>query len=709
MSPGSAPTPKAEQAHLPSLVDPRRRLRAAPALAAAIAFACLAAAPPPAAAAAPQISAAWSTEVVATSARLHAEIDPEGAATTYHFDYLTAAAYEANLKAGREGFQGALKAPAGADPSLGAGTAALAVYQILAALSPETAYRYRVVAVNGAAATLETNPAGAPLLFTTEALGGASLLLDGRAWEMVSPPDKNGGQVDAPESLWGGGDLQAAAAGGAVTFSSEASFGEGAAGSPPASQYLSTRSASGWATRNITPATPSGSYGDEPDGVPFRLFSSDLSRTLMLDGRRCEAGEECPRPYSLWEAGAFRALPGAAAGMRVLSASADLGRVVFEAEGGPLYEWSGGGLAPTSLLPSSAGPGATFQAASSDRSFSFYTEGGHLYRYSAGSEAAADLTPSGGVEGVLGIAAAGAVVYYQAEAGLFRWDSGTTTQVAAGADAAQESDWPPATGTSRVSGDGSALAFLSKARLTGYDNTDQSTALPDSELFLWRAGSGLACVSCNPTNERPIGPASIPGAVANGSTRIYKPRDLVVGGGRLFFDSADALVLSDTNGAPDAYEWEADGLGGCAAPGGCLGLLSSGRFASGASFADASASGADAFFLTEGSLLPADPGSLDLYDAREGGGFPEPPTPIACEGDACQSLPSAPEDPQPGTLLSGPGNPSLHFPPRRCPKRKRRVKRHGKVRCVARHKRRRHARRHVHRKHRGHRHRAARR
>jgi hypothetical protein len=99
-------------------------------------------------------------------------------------------------------------------------------------------------------------------------------------------------------------------------------------------------------------------------------------------------------------------------------------------------------------------------------------------------------------------------------------------------------------------------------------------------------------------------------------------------------------------------------------------LISSGRVGS-AAFADASADGSDAFFLTAASLLGADTGSLDLYDARAGGGFPEASPPIPCLGDACQGPPSVPEDPLPGSaLFVGHGNP---VPPRakRCTKRQR--------------------------------------
>ena len=168
-----------------------------------------------------------------------------------------------------------------------------------------------------------------------------------------------------------------------------------------------------------------------------------------------------------------------------------------------------------------------------------------------------------------------------------------------------------------------------------------------------------------------------------GSADSYKPRVLSASGRRVFFDSRDALVLSDTNKDDDAYEWEAQGEGGCARAQGCVSLISSGRASEGASFVDASADGSDAFFLTDGSLVPADPGAVDLYDARAGGGFPEPAQPIICEGDNCQSLPPAPVDPTLTTLQPGPGNPPVRY--------QHRHKRHHKHRHRGKH---RHGKRH---------------
>ena len=440
-------------------------------------------------------------------------------------------------------------------------------------------------------------------------------LPDCRAYELVSPVEKNGGAIQGFGGNADGDVLQAAADGDSATYSSSASFA-GGSGAPVASQYLSRRTESGWLTENITGSTESGAYGHAPTGVPYQLFSEDLDRGLLLEGRRCAEGEACPRSYLLRDSagGALTSLPTQAAGMRVAAASADLSRIVFENEAGEAFEWNGGGgLTPTSPPPPSGGP-------------------------------------------------------------------------------------------TRTSADGKTAAFLSTEPLTGYDNTDQSTGEPDSEVFLENA-SGLHCVSCNPSGEPPLGPSSIPGAIANGegpnATRVYEPRNLSTDGRRLFFDSGDRLVNGDASAAQDVYEWESPGSGSCeqsspdffATAAGCIFLISSGSSSEPSSFIDASASGRDAFFLTGASLLERDPGSFDLYDAREQGGFSEAQPPIPCEGDACQSVPNPPEDPSPGTLVSGFPNAPVRFPPARCPKGKHRVKRHGKSRCVGRHSHHRHGRR----------------
>jgi phosphodiesterase/alkaline phosphatase D-like protein/sugar lactone lactonase YvrE len=230
--------------------------------------------------------------------------------------------------------------------------------------------------------------------------------------------------------------------------------------------------------------------------------------------------------------------------------------------------------------------------------------------------------------------------------------------------------------TARVSPDGRWLAFESHGSPTGYDNRDASSGQPDGEIYLYHAPGGggeagtLVCASCNPTGARPDGGSSVPAW----TTQKYQSRYLS-NGGRLFFDSSDALVPQDTNGAEDVYQYEPP-EGGEESPAndtcttqsstygpasaGCVSLISSGTAPEPSSFMDASESGDDVFFRTAARLSTRDEDSAyDIYDARVGGGEPEPTKPVECQGDACQNPVGAPEDLTPGSLtFSGPGNPT---------------------------------------------------
>src|SRR6185295_20286513 len=98
--------------------------------------------------------------------------------------------------------------------------------------------------------------------------------------------EKNGGRVDPPETIAKGGVLQAAAQGGLITYSSASSFAAGT-GAPIASQYLGSRTPGGWLTQNLTTPVFSASFHLTDQGVPYRIFSTDLSRALLLNGDRC--------------------------------------------------------------------------------------------------------------------------------------------------------------------------------------------------------------------------------------------------------------------------------------------------------------------------------------------------------------------------------------------------------------------------------------
>jgi hypothetical protein len=252
-------------------------------------------------------------------------------------------------------------------------------------------------------------------------------------------------------------------------------------------------------------------------------------------------------------------------------------------------------------------------------------------------------------------------------------------------------------------------AFVSHASPTGYDNTDADSGEADAEVFLYDAeangGEGeLRCVSCNPSGARPAGrkvgskeegktQVWVAGQIPGWEYQLHPSRVLSEDGSRLFFESFDALVPSDTNGAVDVYQWQrASGKAQCKEAGatfakeagGCLSLISSGESPQDSRFIDASSDGRDVFFTTNESLFSEDPGLVDLYDARIGGGFAPKSRGASCQGEACQPPAAAPNDPTPASsAFRGPGNAKEGAPRKRCPKGKRKVRRAGKARCVA--------------------------
>jgi len=144
--------------------------------------------------------------------------------------------------------------------------------------------------------------------------------------------------------------------------------------------------------------------------------------------------------------------------------------------------------------------------------------------------------------------------------------------------------------------------------------------------------------------------------------------------GRVFFDSADALVAGDVNGTEDVYEFEPVGVGSCRVgsvsfvegEGGCVGLVSSGVSSEESAFLDASASGSDVFFLTASKLVSSDfDTALDVYDAHEctvgSPCLPEPARPEkACvtEASCKEAPPPLPEifGAPPSSTFNGLGN-----------------------------------------------------
>jgi hypothetical protein len=251
-------------------------------------------------------------------------------------------------------------------------------------------------------------------------------------------------------------------------------------------------------------------------------------------------------------------------------------------------------------------------------------------------------------------------------------------------------DWAaaPSNRTAQVTPDGTRVAFMSLAPLTGYRNGVKSGECRGGreaacyEVFEYDAAKNqLSCGSCNPTGQRPLGSSNL--SILNGRTdfpALPQPHNLG-SNGRLFFETRDALSPGDTNGRTDVYEWEPAGVGTCTRRDGCISLISTGRSGSDSFFVDATGSGDDAFFVTRSQLVRADQNEqLDLYDARaphvpgEVVGFPEAEASV-CSGEGCKSAINSPPTQQSAasSSFSGPGN------VKECPKGKKLKK--GK--CVA--------------------------
>jgi hypothetical protein len=324
----------------------------------------------------------FAVEVTATSVTLNAKLNPLGSATEYRFEYLTEAEFQANGKT----FTGAQQAPV-PDAFLGAGEEPIAISEHLQGLAPGTIYRYRVFAHNAAgpeAATTQT--------FTTQGAGTSAGLLDGRHWEMVSPPDKQDAKI---EPINGASVIQAAAGGDAISYLGNAPIESQSAGSSNKVQVLSTRGSGGWSSKNIAPPHEVTTGVSTSSGEEYRAFSSELSRAVVQPFgpftaslspaaseqtaylRDLQTGTYTPLVTGCPKAGAPCAPEVAAhanvpagtviTGTRVgcpspgfptcsptfIGATPDLSHLVLESEvglveglSGPgLYEWSGGALA----------------------------------------------------------------------------------------------------------------------------------------------------------------------------------------------------------------------------------------------------------------------------------------------------------------------------------------------------------------------------
>jgi hypothetical protein len=317
----------------------------------------------------PVVDAEFVSNVGDREATLNATLNPDGLATTYHFEYGTTAAYGAS-------------API-PDGQAGAGLIDVNVGILLQGLEPATTYHYRIVATNELGTTPSTDQ-----MFSTR-LRGSPTLLDGRGWELVSPANKRGALLEA--IALEGGVVQAAADGGGLAYIARAPVDGNPAGnrSFAEQQLLATRGGGGWSTQDIATSHEAIAGLHSGELSEYRLFGPNLSTGIVEPTGATplspEAGERTP--YLRAATGLFAPLVnptnvptgtkfGAgeeggrldpSTGVQFVTATPDLTHIEltspqaltlgFEAGSGEslaLYQWLGGALQPLSILPGGA-------------------------------------------------------------------------------------------------------------------------------------------------------------------------------------------------------------------------------------------------------------------------------------------------------------------------------------------------------------------
>jgi len=385
----------------------------------------------------PVVESQWSAAVTATTATLNTAINPKGSRTHYAFQYETLTEYEANPP--EERFAGAREAPLGGS-SLPASQEAQSALASLVGLAPDAEYRYRAIAASHCnpeheeEACEDTGEARGFHTYPLEAPG----LPDHRAWELVSPPQKSGGEafVLRPET---GSALFCVASGECKPGNhaphfpmlsspdGEAVVYEGFPFSPEEgssifNSYISHRTETGWQTTILAPALMTNG-----NRQGYTAFDANLSKGILAQETPSltpSAPSEYPNLYTqptaspssltalLTEEPPNRASNGLQ--LRYAGASDDLSRIFFAAndaltpetpfapeavDGGSskynLYEWAGGQLRLVNVLPGNAetipgagfgrygvngGPGDLPQTISADGTRVFWSnEAGQLY------------------------------------------------------------------------------------------------------------------------------------------------------------------------------------------------------------------------------------------------------------------------------------------------------------------------------------------
>ena len=219
---------------------------------------------------APVIDGVSSQALTPSSTELSAQIDPHGAETEYFFQYGTVDCVSAPSSCAD------VPVPAG---KIKAGFGDQSVSVEVTGLQPATAFYYRILATNSLGGPVQGLPS--PNTFTT--LPSPSVLPDGRAWELVSPPEKHGASIEGISTSFKGGITQASVDGNALAWLATGPVTSQSEGnrSFELTQLMSVRGPKEWETQSLETPHHSGSGLLSPSPSEYHFFSPDLSLALV--------------------------------------------------------------------------------------------------------------------------------------------------------------------------------------------------------------------------------------------------------------------------------------------------------------------------------------------------------------------------------------------------------------------------------------------
>jgi len=208
-------------------------------------------------------------DLTPSEVELSASISAQGEDTHYYFQYGTSDCVSDPSSC--------TDVPAIPGVDLGAGFGAVDASEKLEGLRPSTTYHYRLVASNSLGEAEQATSHG-----TFNTLPSAqAVLADGRAWELVSPPEKDGAGVEPLAKE--GGLVQAAGDGGAITYVTTGPvIGEPAGNrAPEPTQVLSLRTSEGWRSDELGVPREKGEGLETGEPADYRFFSEDLALNLL--------------------------------------------------------------------------------------------------------------------------------------------------------------------------------------------------------------------------------------------------------------------------------------------------------------------------------------------------------------------------------------------------------------------------------------------